>query len=192
MVFGLATQEELDGIASKKDKIEYCEGTHQLSKIQFLVKGNTTFTNQTSKKGFLTPYSFGCNTSYDFHLYLEYKNIHINSDYRIQNAIIYTVIFTIFYLILEICFHLYCKRMDLFFIFFEVYFVFTFIYFLFTSIFLILMHKDEFYDEISSSSIFYSFSCIINFLTFFLLNPQILKEKRVIFMSDEKGYFNRM
>ena len=59
---------------------------------------------------------------------------------------------------------------DLFFIFFEVYFVFTFIYFLFTSIFLILMHKDEFYDEISSSSIFYFFSCIINFLSFFLFN----------------------
>lgn len=110
MVFGLATQEELDEIASKKDKIEYCEGTHQLSKIQFLVKGNTTFTNQTSKKGFLTPYSFGCNTSYNFYLYLEYKNVHSHSDYRIQNAIIYTVIFTIFYLILEICFHFIVKK----------------------------------------------------------------------------------
>lgn len=152
MVFGLATNKELKEIESKGDSIEYCEGKHNLSKIQFFVVNRSAFTRNITKRMILTPYVFACNTSYNFQLELEYFNGKGHSDYRSQDAIIYTLFFASLIFIFEVLFIIYIikvkeERKRGYHLLLHMYFCSIFIVLLFSSINFILMKKYEYLTD---------------------------------------------
>lgn len=159
MVFGLATDKELNKIKTKSTTIEYCEGKTPLSAIQFFVDNETTYSGKIPQKEYLTPYSFGCSTKYDFSIYLEYKNCKKHSDYRIQEATIYTFIFSVFYFILEI-FFIIKYRHQKYHWYLDVFYINNILYFLFNALYFLVIRNKEFSDKT------YIFSKLFNIIAY--------------------------
>ena len=107
MVFGLATEKEIEQIELHKNFRELCGGFQQLSKIQYLITKNYSINDTISSKSILTPYSFTCDKNYSIKIGIEYFNTKSHIDYRCQYISIVCFIYTILISIIILCYIVY-------------------------------------------------------------------------------------
>lgn len=171
LIFGFATKEEINHISSLPDLTYYCSNSIELSEHCLKIDFDQIFYFEISKKNILTPYIYSCSNVNQFNLTLEITNGKNNLDYRCQNAMIYSLVFSILYFIIGISFFIYClilRRTEWFkFIFI----IFIIIFFgleeiLFYAYF--IRNKDKEYFDVSNSQfylntafIFFKFASIL-------------------------------
>ena len=107
MVFGLATQKEIERIELLKNFRELCDGYQQLSKIQYLITKNYSINGIIPSKSILTPYSFTCDKNYSIEIGIEYFNTESHIDYRCQYISMVCFIYTILISIIISCYIIY-------------------------------------------------------------------------------------
>lgn len=115
-ILGLANQKEIKELISKNFYASNCNYNEKLTEIQFLFQNDTSQNFQISSKNILQLYTFSCAENYTFQLDFEILNGKNHLDYRYQDALIYTLVFTILYFIFAITFLVFailgCKKED--------------------------------------------------------------------------------
>ena len=114
MIFGFATHDEISNIRKVENKQAYCEGQYVLSDIQFPISADQSIQGQIPYESILIPYCFVCSKSYSFTIGFDYLNGSNQLDYRCQQLLIFTFIFTIItfiYIILFTSFSCFSKTL---------------------------------------------------------------------------------
>ena len=104
MSFGFGTRAEIKNLTSRRSII--CDRNY--SKIQYFFNLRIERNITIPSTGVLTPFALNCIKSNHFKLYLDFKNGKTHLDYRCQNAMIYSLVFSIIYFITGLSFLICC------------------------------------------------------------------------------------